>query len=49
MVFKHGPYIPEVKRLQKDASVLVRKAALHIEEGAFSLEQKIHPIPEEGE
>ncbi len=42
-------YMPEVKRLQKDKSLLVRKAALHVEEDAFRLEQKIHPIPEESE
>jgi vesicle coat complex subunit len=40
-------YMPEVKRLQKDKSLLVRKAALHVEEDAFRLEQKIHPLPEE--
>jgi hypothetical protein len=42
-------YIPEVKRLQKDASELVRKAAPHVEEDAFRLEQKIPPIQEESE
>ncbi len=35
-------YAGEVKRLQKDPSELVRKAALHVEEDAFRLEQKIH-------
>ena len=32
---------PEVKRLQKDPGALVRKAALHVEEDAFRLEQKL--------
>ncbi len=42
-------YRPEVKRLQKDASALVRKAALHVEEDAFRLEQKIQPVQAENE
>ncbi|HLV97766.1 MAG TPA: hypothetical protein VKT82_03720 [Ktedonobacterales bacterium] len=42
-------YISEVKRLQKDASALVRKAALHVEEDAFRLEQKIPTIHADGE
>ncbi|HEU5369322.1 MAG TPA: hypothetical protein VFU69_12695 [Ktedonobacterales bacterium] len=35
-------YAGEVKRFQKDPSELVRKAALHVEEDAFRLEQKIY-------
>lgn len=41
-------YVGEVKRLQKDPSELVRKAALHVEEDAFRLEQKIR-FPQEGD
>lgn len=35
-------YAEKVKRFQKDPSELVRKAALHVDEDAFRLEQKIH-------
>lgn len=40
-------YAEKVKRFQKDPSGLVRKAALHVQEDAFRLEQKIHAPQEE--